>query len=170
MKKNINGGIKMKEQELEKRGQKMKYGKRDLKPILREEDIVKGYVRLFSLDGGISKIYRDGISDIIYTPYKKLTEKHEWTSTDFESNHLSMYSSLKDAELFSEILFSGNIHFIPSPKQSHVHIFKAEGILKEIADIHYPEWTGVLYNLKELTITEQIEEWDHGELIKGKGD
>lgn len=148
----------------------MKYGRKNLKPVLREGGFVKGYVRLFSLDGGKTKIYRDGTSDIIYIPYKKLTEKHEWVSTDFESNHLSMYSSLKDAELFSEVLFSGNIHFITTPKQSHVHIFRAEGILKEISDIHYPEWTGVIYNLKELTVKEQIKEWYHGELVKGGGD
>ena len=148
----------------------MKYGRKNLKPVLREGAFVKGYVRLFSLDGGKTKIYRDGISNIIYIPYKKLTEKHEWVSTDFESNHLSMYSSLKDAELFSEVLFSGNIHFITTPKQSHVHIFRAEGILKEISDIHYPEWTGVIYNLKELTVKEQIKEWNHGELVKEGGD
>jgi len=47
---------------------------------------------------------------------------------------------------------------------------KLDSVLKEIADIHYPEWTGVIYNLKELTITEQIKEWNHGELVKEGGD
>lgn len=132
--------------------------------------MVRGYVKLYSRDGGKSQVFHDGWSTAEYHPYQILKGKFGWRRSHnhyVQEKDLQMYQDIEDATKFIRFLQVG-MKCLEYPEESHVHIFRASGIVSKVHNNHFPEWHGVLFDVSELSILEEVKSWNHGEVVNGK--